>query len=314
MNLSDKFNLDSLNALMSASRTVDNSSVMMKDAGVLLTRHLTMVNPRILEKKYPDLVFDQLGISIDNTGGYATSIQTLRLKAQGKFDERGSGRGKISIEMEDTLIKVFDRDALIEWDYFKMKEAELGNYNIVDRTMAASLLVYNQEIDTSVVTGLDGFNDQGLTNNTIYETVVGQVYAGLTAQQKYDLIADNITQQANTVNNTTEYKANICILPTTVYNIAQNTILNTFTNGTVLRVLMANFPDIKFLHSPKAGGSMVLLNNSIESVVFRLPVPLLYSPVFQNKFDFSTSAVYRIAGIDILEPDSGLIVTGLIAA
>lgn len=319
MLLSNKYDLLSLDAVLDKD-SHNNRQVILNDAsGMLLTRHLTFVSPDILEQQYPDLAFDQLKLHVDNSGGYADHIQTRRKKVQGAFAERGSGRGKVALEMEDNLIKVFERDALLEWDDIKVKKAQEQKINLVSDTMAASILIFNQEIDTSAIVGIEGFNSTGLVNNTVYlSESAPAIFTSLTAIQQYKLIADAITQQWNLVNNTAAYKANICLLPTTILNLASNSKLNEFTDGTVLAVLKKNFPDINFLHSAKAsavaGGSMSIFSNNRQALAFRIPLPLMYSPIFRKHFDYSTSALYRIAGIDILEPSSGYIKTNLLVA
>lgn len=304
MFLEQKFNLDSLNALIT-------TPIEQNDTGILLQRHLTAVNPKVLEKKYPALVFDSLKLYVDNTGGYAQYLQSLRTDVQGEYADKGDARGKVSLTMEDNLMPVRLRETLVEWDKDKVEEAKIGNFNIVDREFAGVLKVYNQEIDTISINGLDDAK-RGLANNIHYVTeTAGAAYLTLTAKQQYDLIADFIVQQHNGVNNTPEYSANICLLPTLIHNSAERRILNEFTNGSVLHVLKQNFPTVEFLHTPKLTDTMVIFSNSEDAIAFRIPVPMEFSPIYNKHFNFSTASKYRIGGVDVLEPASGTIVTGL---
>jgi hypothetical protein len=305
MFLADKFNLDSFNALVT-------TPIEQNDTGILLQRHLTAVNPKILEKKYPKLVFDTLNLHIDNTGGYAQYLQSLRTDVQGGYADKGDASGKVSITLEDNLMPVRLRETLVRWDHDKVQEAKIGNFNIVDKQFAGVLQVYNQEIDTVAIVGLDT-NKRGLSNNQHYPTeAAGSFYLTLTAVQQYDLIADFITQQHNGVNNTPEYSANICLLPTLIFNSAQRRILNEFNNGTVMHVLKQNFPTVTFLHTAKLITEMVIFSSDESAVAFRIPVPMEFSPILVEHFDFSTKSKYRIGGIDVLEPASGQIVTALV--
>lgn len=316
--LNKLYNTDSIDEMVASRHAfkVPKRINQTNDSGILLARHLTAVNPKVLNFKYPDLVFSELGLTLDNTGGYAQRIQTLRLKASGKFGPEGSDRGKINIDAEDTLLKVSVREAVVDWSHRKIKEAELGNYNVVDRSMAAALTVYNQEIDTAALTGVE---NKGLLNNTSYTTTAASsTFASLTPAQMFSFIADEITAQHTSVNNTTEYSANFCILPISVSNLAERTLLNTYTNQTVLTVLKNTFPSVTFVQTGKADvvGSgnvkvMSLFSNSKEAVAFRIPVPLQFSPVQQQHWDFSTVGKYHQGGLDVLEGKSGRIVTGL---
>lgn len=324
MFLSQQFNLDSINALGTTQLVIANGYTKQSDAGILLQRHLTHINPKVFEKRFPSLVFSKLKLEVDNSGGYTQRIKSLRTVVQGGFGDKGSASGKVTISVEDTDLPVKLRETLVIWDKDGVEEAKIGNFNIVDRSLAGVVQVYNQEIDTVVTVGIDRLGMKGLSNNSHYETINSSAnFDTLSAVQQYELISDAITQQHNSVNataeeeededknNTSAYAANICLMPLAVFNIAQNERYNEFTDGTVLRVLRKNFPTVRFLQSAKLTNDMVIFSNNIESVALRIPVPMEFSPIFNQYFEFSTKAKYRVGGIDILEPSSGLIVSNL---
>lgn len=324
MLLSQKFNLSDVQGILSTQISdICPQNVAQSDTGILLQRHLTHVNPKVLEKKFPDLVFDKLKLEVDNSGGYTQRIQSLRIVVQGSFSDPGSSSGKVTIGVEDTTLPVKKRETLIKWDKDGVEEAKIGNYNVVDRSMAGVVKVYNQEIDTAVVIGINSLGMKGLANNTHYETDATNStnFEALSAIQMYELVSDSISRQHNLVNasieegtnqdTTSVYAANICLSPTTVFNLMATTRYNEFTDGTVLRVLRKNFPNVLFLQSPKITNDMVIFSNSADSLALRIPVPMEFSPIFNQYFEFSTKAKYRLGGLDILEPSSGLIVTNL---
>ncbi len=309
------FNLDGM-------QSFQDSQVVQNDAGIVLSRHLTSVNPNILTAKYPELVFDSLGINVDNTGGYAKQIQTIRLLEQGGFGPEGDNRGIISLAAEDSTVKVSIRETAVRWTQREIQQADIAGINIVDKYMKATVTKFNQELDTSALIGIqDGKSNtnSGLADNTAYTSAVvatSDQFAKLDAKKKYAFIADHITAQHNSVNNTPEYAADKCLLPTSVFNDAANTILNDFSNGSVLAVLIANFPNVTFLQSSKLEAvnstkRMVLFSSNSDAVAYRLPVPFNLTPIFQMHNDFSTIATYHTAGVEVLEPSSGRIVTGL---
>ncbi len=309
--INDKwFNLD-------AMQRFQDSPIPQNDAGILLSRHLTSVNPDILKTKYPDLVFDSLGINIDNKGGYAKRIQTIRLAKQGGFGPEGDNRGIISLAAEDSTVEVSIREASVRWTEREIGEADIAGINIVDEYMSTAVESYNQEIDTSALIGISKSNNtSGLATAYTNTPLVGDKFADLDAKKQYALIADNITTQHNGVNNTSAYMANKCLLPTSVFNTAANTILNDFSNGSVLNVLRANFPTVDFLQSPKLEDvvgkkRMVIFSNNPNAVAYRLPKPFTLTPIVQVHNDFSTVATYHTAGVEVLELSSGIIVTGL---
>ncbi len=323
MRLSQIYNLVSMSDMKNTQISdIAPSHVVNSDTGILLQRHLTHVNPKVLEKKFPQLATHNFKLEVDNSGGYADRIQSLRTSVQGTFSEIGSAGGKTTIDVEDTTIPSYFKDTLVKWDTIGVNKALLGNFNIVDRSLAGVVQVYNQEIDTAVIIGLDDVGIKGLSNNVHYNTVFETTaFQSLTATQQYNLIVDRINTQHDSVNSsvddkddkktTSVYAANICLMPTKIFNIIQKNILNEFNNASVLTVLRTNLPSVNFIHSAKLTDKMVIFSNSEDSISLRIPVPMLFSPIYNKHFDFSTKAMYGIAGVDILEPASGLIVSGL---
>lgn len=293
------------------------------EAGTILARQLTAVNPKIFEKKFPELSFINSGIQADNTGGYARRIQSLRLQEQGGFSTSGDAsgdKGKISLAGEDSFLKVIEREAMSSWSDSEIKEAELGNVNLPMRYVQGHNKIYMREIDEIGLTGKSGEGiAEGLLNYSGFTSgsATGAI-AGLTAQQMYDEYATLITEQWNAVNNTAEYKANRVMTPTYAINTLAATILNT-ANGSssVLSALKANFPGVEFVGTFRAddvGGSSstVAYSNNEDVMAMRIPVPLVIGEIIKvGSFDHKVDSKYRIAGLDVLEDTGGQILTGL---
>ena len=302
--------------------TDSSKSAGFKDAesGVILARNLTMVNPKVFEKKYPELSFVNSGITVDNTGGYARRIQSLRLIEQGEFSDSSdlnSGKGRISLTAEDTFIKVFSKQAHSVWSDDEIKEASASNINLVQRYMSATNKVYNQKVDEIGYIGHQG--QKGLLNYAGFATgSATDVIENLSAQEMYDEFATLITEQYNGVNNTPEYMANKVVMPTRVMNKLQVTMLNTnASTSTVLRALQDNFGGIAFETSFRAenvdGSSRVVAYSTNEdAMVMRIPKRLTIGKIVeQTSFSFRTDSKFRIAGLDVLEDTTGKILTGL---
>lgn len=289
-------------------------------SGVILARNLTAVNPKIFEKKYPELSFVNSGITVDNTGGYARRIQSLRIEEQGDFadsSDLNTGKGRISLTAEDNFIKVFPKEAHSIWSDDEIKEAELGNINLVQRYIQTHNKIYNQKIDEI---GYIGHNSQeGLLNYSGFtSTSAAGAIGTLTAQQMYDEFATLITDQRNGVNNTPEYSCNKVVMPVGVMNTLTVKMLNTAAgNSTVFRALQDNFPDISFVTSFRAAlvgaaSAVVAYSTNEESAVMRIPVRLTVGEIIkQTSFNYRVDSKFRIAGLDVLEDTSGRILTGL---
>ena len=317
MKIGNLYNLDSVQRFIDSANAPGFTD---SDPGIVLARNLTAVDPKIYEKKFPELTFVSSGIQVDNTGGYARRIQSLRLVEQGDFADAGDNagnKGKISLRGEDNYLKVFVKEANSEWTEDDIKEAELGNVNLPQRYLAAHNKKYSQLVDTI---GYIGHNGQtGLLNDAGFgSTTATAPIATATAQQVYDDIAGLIRAQWDGVFNTPEYMANRVDMPSDVYNWISSTILNTAAgSSTVLKALQDNFPGVMFRGTPKANdvagvSKTVAYSNNGESMQMRVPVPLTIGEIIKlGSFDFSVDSKFRIAGLDVLESTSGRYVTGL---
>lgn len=322
MKIGEIYNVDAFERFLDSGAQVGFSD---SATGVVLARHLTKVDPRILEKKYPELAFVNAGVTVDNSGGYASRIQTLRLMGQGEFSVNGDkdgNKGKISLTAEDNYIAVDNLEAQAEWTETDVRVAEMQNINLPQKYFAEKQKIYMQTIDAYGLVGYAG--SKGLLNNAHFTASgAGGAIDTLSAQEMYDEIAGLITDQNNAVNNTAEYKANRVMMPTRVFNKLNVTMLNTAgSTASVLKALRDNFPEVTFLSSFRGdttanGGSLatsatVAYNNSSDSIVMRVPQALTIGEITKiSSFRYHVESMARVAGIDILETTSGRILTGL---
>jgi len=293
------------------------------DAGIVLARNLEFINPKILEKQYPGLAFVNSGVTVDNSGGYAHKIRSLRLNTLGKFKTAGddsANGGKISLKSEDTDILVVERTAESDWTDSEVNEAALQNTNLVDRFLAGHLKVYNREVDEAGYLGISG--NKGLLNNSEFTSVNATGLASaITAAELYQDIADLITGQHNAVSNTEAYMADRVDMPVSVMNIAAVKILNSAAGPmSVLAALKLNFPGVKFngtfraekVTDVLATSRTVAYSSSDEGMCFRLPLPLMIGEIIKIKsFTYHVDSKYRIGGLDILDSTAGRILAGL---
>ena len=323
MKVGQLYNIDSFKAMPEMVKDrISNIKFADSYNGTVLERNLTQVDPTVFEKKYPELTFLNLGIDADNTGGYAKRIQSLRTKDNGEFAFAGNetgNKGKISISGEDNDILVYDKEAFAEWTKTDVEQAALQGYSLTGRLMSTIDKVYKREIDSIGLTGI-GVN-AGLLNNTVFSSAAaGGTIQTRTAQQMYDEISALIIDQHNAVGNTPEYMADTVIMPVDVLNKLTITILNSASSpASVLLALQANFPGVKFVSSFRAetGGvgsvsATVAFKASSDVMKFRLPVTLNVGEIIsKGSFQWKVDAMYRCAGLDILESTGGRILTGL---
>ena len=292
-----------------------------KDAnGILLGKQLTHVDPKIFQKLYPDNVFLNSGISIDNSGGFTNQIQKLRISEKGGFrdaNDRGSNKGLISLDGEAATIGVIERTATINYSDTEIEQAKLGNYNLVERLLGATDKIYRQEIDEILAVG--NTLNKGLLNYAGFTADTGSaITTASLGTSDYDQIASLITDQWNGVNNTNGYMANRIVMPTRVMNILSSKKWNAaVSEKSVLQILRETFPSVTLMSSWRnelvgATSITIAYSTSEDAMSNRIPLPLLIGKtVPDGSFGYRADAKYRIAGLDVHENKAGRIVTGL---
>ena len=314
---------------MKLKQLIDENSLLrhlevaknFKDAsGILLGKQLTHVDPKIFQKLYPDNVFLNSGISIDNSGGFTNQIQKLRISEKGGFrdaNDRGSNKGLISLDGEAATIGVIERTATINYSDTEIEQAKLGNYNLVERLLGATDKIYRQEIDEILAVG--NTLNKGLLNYAGFTADTGSaITTASLGTSDYDQIASLITDQWNGVNNTNGYMANRIVMPTRVMNILSSKKWNAaVSEKSVLQILRETFPSVTLMSSWRnelvgATSITIAYSTSEDAMSNRIPLPLLIGKtVPDGSFGYRADAKYRIAGLDVHENKAGRIVTGL---
>lgn len=292
--------------------------------GTIIERQLEHVDPKLFEKKYPGLSFMNSGIDINNEGGYASTVTSLRIDSVGEFTSSSEGsndKGKISISGEKSQIFVKDRNAFSEWTKKEVERAKLGNINLPSKYLSTTNMVYQRELDRIGYLGMEDFDTSfGLLNHPDFATSAATgTIDSFTEIEMYNVIANLIVRQRNRVENTPEYMANRVDMPVRVMNILAKTILNSAASpDTVIVALRKNFPDVTFSTTAKAdddslvgGSATVAYSNDSEGMKMRIPLPLEFSPIDQRGFSFYMEMEYSIAGLDVLVPESAEILSGL---
>ena len=289
--------------------------------GIVLSRFLEEVDPIILTKKYPENTFLNSGITVDNSGNpYARTITSRRVTPTGGFTDSSDSttdRGQIGISAEVSQINTNPLGAQSKWTEDDLKEAELSGINLLEQFLDNAQTIYTREVNRIGLLGIGA--KEGLLNFSGYNTTASAALINtFTSEQQYNLFRDLINRQFNAVQNTEAYKANKVIMPVRVFNEIQKTVFNSAAGfPSVLMALQSNFPEIQFLPTDiepttPGGSSTVAYSTNRDSMAFRIPMPLRYSPIVTiGGWDYMIDYKYRIAGLDILETKSGEILRGL---
>lgn len=299
------------------------------DGGIILARNLEHVSAEIFTQEFAGLTFLNQGVTVNNEGGYATSIKKLKLAVEGGFRESGTNTnttGKITLSGEDDSIPVFTMEGESDWSEIELKQAELQNINLPSRFFEGHAELYNRKIDDLGYVGhfrTDGTSKTtGLLNYGWDTEAAADTAEALTGAELYQEIADSITRQWTGVLNVETFKADRYVMPSRVYNVTATKILNSAgSEMSVLAALRANFPEVTFGLTTKAdsianGGQLanstcVAFSSNRRAMQMRIPVPLNVSSVDQRGFKYYVESFFGVAGLDVIEEDAAQTLTGL---
>lgn len=289
--------------------------------GIMLSRTFTKIDPTLIEKKYPENAFLNSGIAVSNIGGYANTIQTLRVSGSGGFNtmtSSDSAKGVISLIGEATSLKVYGRAARLQWEDTEVQQAAMEGFNLQARYVQEVDKIYKQDLDKAEATGIVA-GQYGVLNHPDFtaEAASAPITTSTNGTDAYNLISEHIQAQKLAVKHTPEYMANKFAMPSSTITILQKLLMDSAAgNGSVLSALMSNFPEISFFGTSRAedvGGVKVgsLYSTSADALKVRIPVPLKNYPLTVLSSTSYSDYVYRVGGIDVLEAACGYIVTSI---
>lgn len=317
------YNVTALDSLAQKDKNTFNDSM----AGTILGRHLEAIDPTLFEKQYPELAALAAGFDIDNTGGVAEFITSLRVDVAGEFTESGdksSNKGKITLKGEQSQMPVFEFEANSEWSDTQVKRDDLAGINLVNRLLEGHDKIYKRDIDRISLVGISSRpSSVGILNTTAFaSTAAGSLITAMTAAQRFAAIAALINDQWSAVNNTVAYKANTIIMPSRVRNALNLQYDGLTSPKTVFKLLQETYPDVTFLETFRAdtianGGNLatsatVAVSTNSEVGKIRIPEALTIGQIYdKGSFHHAVDSRFRVAGYDVLEGAGGRRLTGL---
>lgn len=309
------FNLASFN-------NTRNQRVAIGDAaGVVLSRTLTYVDPTIFIQAFPELSLLNTKITIDNSGGYANTIQSLKITPEGEFNnsqENDTNKGVITLSGNESSIRVYNRSAKSTWRNNEVETAKMQNIDLLSQFLSAHNQIYQREVDKIGLTGMNGTT--GLFGSGFTSTNSAKLIGDMTATEMFDTFRTLLDAQAADVSNTPEYIADTVITTPEVYRALNSTILNTggSYDKSVLSLLKDVYDGVTFLQSFRAkygiyaaNSVTVAFSTNRNAINLRIPRPLEIGEIWKQGFRFGVESQYGIAGVDILENYSGRILRTL---
>lgn len=314
MKIGNLYNLNSIKAFNDKSAKLDFVDSVY--GGIVLERNLVTVDPTILEMQYPELTFVNSGIAVNNVGGYTRKIQTLRKQYLGAFakaGDRSSNAGKMSIRLEDSYIDVEERKGFAEWSQSDLKEAQLQGISLAGELVETFSEQYQREIDEVGLLGRTATS--GLLNHASFTSAAASAVLNAdTPAAAYNIIANElIIAQHTAVKKIAAFKGTVVVMPQGAMSYLQKTLMNSTYGAdvSILRALQIQFPEVSFQESFRATTMIGIYSVDPRAMVMRIPVPLSVGEIIKKgSFTYSMEAMYRVAGLDVLEGKAGYILTG----
>lgn len=288
-------------------------------AGIALSRNNEYIDPTMFSLEYPELIIPSVGFLADNSGGFADTVRSLRSRAIGSYREAGSKAnniGNITMSADTSIIRVHSYSADSEWSEFEMRKAASQGRSLQSEYFDGHKQIYAETIEDLSWNGTDGAS--GVFYSYGAHVAAGGTYATGTGVDRFNYISDFIDQQRSLTNNIRGYYANVCVLPTAVYNNAVRELIDgaNGSNITVMGMLQKAYPEISFKTSVRCddiGGlqAMALFSTNPQAAKLRIPMPLEFSAIEKRLFNYEVASQFSFAGVDVLESRSGMIVVGL---
>ncbi|QEO57568.1 major capsid family protein [Francisella marina] len=310
-----KFSYHKLYNLESAKQA---NKQVLDSAGAILGRGFEFIDPAIVNQEYKDQTFFNTGVNVAVRGGYASTIISRKRGHGAEFVKSGTNAtgqaGTSSISLEARELKTSEFEHTIRYTKGDIERHKLGGMSLQSAVVEAMDFGYKQLIDDIFYEGSDS-NTQNIFNFTA--VAVGAITVASTAQDIYDLLANNIEQANINVQFKQSLKPDTCEMPIELWSLANR---KRFITGgieieTVLKRLQAENPSMKFIMSHRMGtiggtGKVAIYNSQPRNMEFVVSVPLELGNLVTNGWKYEQIAHAVIGGLDIKE-DTGLVLTGV---
>ena len=307
--LNDLYDIESFKIATEQARTFDGS------IGTILPRSLEYVSQNLHRQVGANQTFLQLGISVDNSGGYADFITSLKYGANGDFALDGNRTqtvGRIELQGEKSSIKVDGYSAESSYTETELQKANLENRNLLAEFINAHNMKYNEKIDTLGYVGDTKSKKQGIINyNGWDEQTSAKKWRQMTNQELSDAMRDIVINQQKGKN--TKFYATKIIVSPELYTRLRVSDYKDYSDVTIAQKLERDL-NITFVPTylaiRKTDEVAVAICTDPDAIAFRVPQRLKISPVHQRGWRYYFESEFRIGGVDVLE-DVGFRLKGL---
>lgn len=329
-----KFNGQSFKNMARSARVLDSKAIKgasftdapISGTGYFLEQQLTYIVPEILKQEMPNRPMLDI-LEADNSGAYDKMIIQRLGVYEGRHQPKNPGALKdstITVDTKMNAMLVVDFQGSSTYDYVSLNKAKQLNENIDTRIIEAHNESYRTIVDEVALLGYTGDASSnayvaGLANSPLLPAE-NQLTAGhdwsspLTSGND---IVDDLLALRNQIYATGGGNAlwlpNTVILSPEMFIIAsgKNFSVTGFTSSETVMSYCERQYGMKFYASQHLKGAgtngtdrVVMFNNDKRALKLMLPLPLTFSAVDAQAFDFRISSMFRVAGVNLFQPST----------
>ena len=274
--------------------------------GAISPQALTVIGKEIFQYMPPKATYLSLGLNIDNSGGVANFITSLRTRAEGEYKETGNKsdtHGVIGITGEESPIRVKGYMAGSSFSDIDIAQAKLEGRNLLGELYQAHGLKYFEKVDEL------GF--KGLFDSDYDRKDSTKEWRDMTDTELLTFTYNLLQEQREGKN--ANFWADLLVVSPELETKLRTTDYSGYKEGTIAQKIESTFNiRVKSTYRASTAGTgdkevMLALCSARGSVSSRIPQPLKLSPTHKRGFSNYFEGTFRCAGSDILDLSGGLI-------
>lgn len=321
----------SARVLDSRARSLGRDGVIFRDApmtgtGYFLEQQLTYIVPEILKMEMPNRPMLDI-LEADNSGAYDKMIIQRMGVFEGRHQPKNPGALKdstITVDTKMNAMLVVDFQGSSTYDYISLNKSKQLNENIDTRIIEAHNESYRTIVDEVALLGYAGDQTSnayvaGLANSPLVpaDNTLTAGHDWKSPATTGNDIVDDLLALRNRI-----YAVgggNALWMPNTVLVSPEDFIIlngknfsvTGFTTSETAMSYCTRQYGMKFYASQHLRGAgvgskdrVVMFNNDRKALRLMLPLPLTFSAVEPQAFDFRISSMFRVAGVNLFQPST----------
>lgn len=298
-----------------------NKLTRLDDDGIWLARELEVIESRVFEKKYADIIYPQL-LPVDTTTvDNAADTYTYRMMDRvGKFrviQDRASDLPRVDVFRKEVTNKVISIGSSYGYTVQETRAARRQGLPLQEHKVLAVRRAYEEEVQRIGLYGDSTVGIQGFFNSTDVDKLnVTQswISSNSTADEVLTLLNTSVTQIVKGTNMVEQ--PNTIAMAFEDFRVLSTTPRSSTSDTTVLQYFLENDPYITQIiplnELDNFGGAnknrMVVYNRDPEKLRLHIPQVLEFFPPERSKLEYEVAAHARVMGTTIYYPKSVLYV------